>query len=114
MRLLFISTWALALALGFVAADVHAQGKPNIVFIMADDLGYGDLGVYGQKKIKTPHIDKLASEGMKFTDYYAGATVCAPSRSVLMTGLHMGHTWVRGNAGGGHAIDERCRVEQPV
>jgi uncharacterized sulfatase len=77
-----------------------AEGRPpNIVFILADDLGYGDLGCYGQKRIKTPQIDRLAQEGMRFTDFYAGATVCAPSRCVLMTGYHLGHCWVRGNAG---------------
>jgi len=74
--------------------------RPNIIFIMADDLGYGDLGCYGQKIIQTPRLDQMAREGMRFTDFYAGNTVCAPSRSVLMTGQHMGHTWVRGNAGG--------------
>jgi len=73
------------------------QKTPNIIFIMADDMGYGDLGCYGQKIIKTPHIDKLATEGIRFTQHYAGSTVCAPSRSVLMTGLHTGHTEVRGN-----------------
>ena len=71
--------------------------KPNIVYILADDLGYGDLSCYGQKKFKTPNIDKLASEGMLFTQHYAGCTVCAPSRSSLMTGLTTGHTPVRGN-----------------
>jgi arylsulfatase A-like enzyme len=71
--------------------------KPNIVFILADDLGYGDLGCYGQTKIKTPNIDRLAAEGMRFTQCYAGSTVCAPSRSALMTGQHTGHTRVRGN-----------------
>ncbi len=74
--------------------------RPNIVFIMADDLGYGDLGCYGQKQISTPNIDRLASTGLKFTNAYAGCTVCAPSRSVLMTGYHMGHTSVRSNPGG--------------
>jgi arylsulfatase A-like enzyme len=73
--------------------------RPNIIFIMADDLGYGDLGCYGQKKIKTPNIDRLADEGTRFTQCYAGYTVCAPSRSVLMTGQHTGHTRVRGNFG---------------
>jgi len=76
-----------------------AAPRPNIIFILADDLGYGDLGTYGQKIIRTPHLDQLAAEGMRFTQFYAGNTVCAPSRSVLMTGLHMGHTRVRGNAG---------------
>jgi arylsulfatase A-like enzyme len=66
---------------------------------MADDLGYGDLGCYGQKVISTPHLDRMAAEGLRFTHFYSGATVCAPSRSVLMTGLHHGHTRVRGNAG---------------
>jgi len=76
-----------------------AAERPNIIWIMADDLGYGDLGCYGQKLIKTPAIDKMAAEGMRFTQFYSGATVCAPSRSVLMTGKHHGHTRVRGNAG---------------
>ena len=89
----------LFLVLGLVAA-VAQPAKPNIVFILADDLGYGELGSYGQKLIQTPHLDRLAAEGMRFTQFYAGSTVCAPSRSVLMTGLHMGHTRVRGNAGG--------------
>jgi len=71
--------------------------RPNIIFIMADDLGYGDLGCYGQKKILTPNIDKLASEGIRFTQAYAGGPVCTPSRSVLMTGLHNGHTPARDN-----------------
>jgi uncharacterized sulfatase len=70
---------------------------PNILLIVADDLGYGDLGSYGQVHIQTPHLDRLAAEGMRFTDFYAGSTVCAPSRSVLVTGQHTGHTHVRGN-----------------
>ncbi len=73
------------------------KSQPNIIYIMADDLGYADLGCYGQKHIKTPNIDKMAREGIKFTQHYAGSSVCAPSRSVLMTGLHSGHTYVRGN-----------------
>src|SRR5687767_13705540 len=87
-------------ASGAAVSTAQASRRPNIVFIMADDLGYGDLGCYGQKKIKTPNIDRLAAEGTRFTDVYAGCTVCAPSRSVLMTGLHMGHTSVRSNPGG--------------
>ncbi len=71
--------------------------KPNIIFIMADDLGYGHLGCYGQKHIKTPCVDKMADEGMLFTQFYSGSTVCAPSRSVLITGQHSGHTTVRSN-----------------
>ena len=72
--------------------------KPNIIFILADDLGYGDLGCYGQNKIRTPNIDRLAEEGMRFTQCYAGSTVCAPSRCCLMTGRHTGHARIRGNA----------------
>ena len=71
--------------------------KPNVLFVMADDLGYNHLGVYGQKKIKTPHIDKLASQGMRFTQFYAGANVCGPSRTSLMLGLHAGHVPYRDN-----------------
>ncbi len=72
-------------------------GRPNIVYIVADDLGYGDLGCYGQKDILTPNLDSMAREGMLFTQHYSGSTVCAPSRSCLMTGLHTGHTPIRGN-----------------
>jgi arylsulfatase A-like enzyme len=82
------------------AAGASAQApQPNIIFILADDLGYGEIGSYGQKLIQTPHLDRMAAEGMRFTQFYAGSTVCAPSRSVLMTGRHLGHTRVRGNAG---------------
>lgn len=100
----FYAGISLALALILQAlqpATCLAQGKarkPNILFILADDLGYGDLGCYGQKKIKTPNLDKLAKQGMRFTQAYAGSTVCAPSRSALMEGLHTGHCRVRGNA----------------
>ena len=75
------------------------QQKPNIVYILADDLGYGDLSCYGQKHFQTPNIDKIAVEGMLFTQHYSGCTVCAPSRSSLMTGQHTGHTPIRGNKG---------------
>jgi arylsulfatase A-like enzyme len=75
-----------------------AENPPNIIYILADDLGYGDLGCYGQQEIKTPEIDQLAKDGMRFTNHYAGSTVCSPSRSVLMTGLHTGHNRIRGNA----------------
>lgn len=85
-------------AFGFVAPPaLAADAKPNVVFLLADDLGYGDLGCFGQKLIQTPNIDRLAAEGMRFTQAYAGATVCAPSRCSLMTGLHNGHAPVRGN-----------------
>ena len=73
------------------------QKKPNIIYIIADDLGYGDLGCYGQKIVKTPNLDRIRAEGIKFTQHYSGSTVCAPSRCVLMTGQHTGHASVRGN-----------------
>ena len=89
---------AIGAILSSPAASAEPLQKPNVIYIMADDLGYGDLGCYGQKRIKTPVIDRLAAEGIRFTDHYAGSTVCAPSRCCLMTGLHTGHAHVRGNA----------------
>ena len=82
-----------------IAPPVNAESgkRPNIIFIMADDLGWKELGCYGQKKIQTPNVDLLARQGMRFTDYYTGAPVCAPTRCVLMTGMHLGHAQVRGN-----------------
>lgn len=90
----------LAGALAAMTADAEAkrrEQRPNILFIMCDDMGYGDLGCYGQRYIQTPHIDRMAQEGMRFTQAYAGAPVSAPSRASLMTGQHTGHTRVRGN-----------------
>lgn len=75
---------------------------PNIVFILADDLGYGEVGAYGQKKIKTPHLDQLAKEGLRFTRHYTGAPVCAPARCVLLTGKHLGHAEIRNNGDAGN------------
>lgn len=72
--------------------------RPNIIYILADDLGYGDLGSYGQATLKTPSLDKMAKEGIRFTRHYSGSTVCAPSRAVLLTGLHTGNVSVRGNS----------------
>ena len=92
------------------------SGKPNIIFIMADDLGYGELGSYGQKKIETPNIDKLAENGMIFTQHYSGAPVCAPSRCILLTGLHSGHAQIRGNdewAERGAVWDYREMIKHP-
>jgi arylsulfatase A-like enzyme len=80
------------------AQQAARSGPPNIILIQADDLGYGDLSAYGQGKFSTPGIDRLANEGIRFTSYYSGSTVCAPSRAVLMTGMHTGHAWIRGNA----------------
>jgi len=74
-----------------------SRRRPNIIFIVADDLGYGDLSCYGQKRFRTPNIDRIAAEGIRFTDHYSGSTVCAPSRCTLMTGLHTGHCQIRGN-----------------
>jgi arylsulfatase A len=99
LRLLALSLVLLQPSVPSAAAGAQ---QSNIVFILADDLGYGDLGCYGQKVIKTPHLDRLAGQGMRFTDFYAGSTVCAPSRSCLMTGLHTGHTYLRGN--GAHRL----------
>ena len=89
----------LSLLVSFVCnSSPTVSDRPNIIYVMADDLGWGDLGCYGQKRILTPHLDQMAFDGVRFTQVYAGSTVCAPSRSVLMTGLHAGHTRIRGNA----------------
>jgi arylsulfatase A-like enzyme len=87
---------ALLFVLLCFALDARAR-QPNIVFFLADDLGYGDIGAFGQKKIHTPNLDRLAAEGMRFTQHYAGNAVCAPSRCVLLTGKHPGHAWIRDN-----------------
>lgn len=102
---------ALTAILAVVGHQAQAADKPNLMWIMADDLGYGDLGCYGQKVITTPHLDRMASEGLRFTQFYAGATVCAPSRSVLMTGRHHGHTRVRGNAGAANPVAQALRPD---
>ncbi|MGH7821764.1 MAG: arylsulfatase, partial [Candidatus Binatia bacterium] len=91
-RLVFVSAFSLVAAAAFAAAP-----RPNIIFLLADDLGYGDIGAYGQKKIRTPNLDRLAREGMRFTDHYSGHNVCAPSRYVPMTGKHPGHAYIRDN-----------------
>lgn len=100
------------LAAGLSCSPARTARLPNIVFILADDLGYGDLGCYGQKQIHTPNIDGMARAGMRFTQAYAGCTVCAPSRSVLMTGLHMGHTSVRSNPGGVPLLAEDVTIAE--
>jgi arylsulfatase A len=96
------SVLAACVAAALVVASGHAQTqfspRPNILLIQADDLGYGDLSVYGQTRFTTPNLDRLAREGIRFTNYYSGSTVCAPSRAALMTGQHTGHVWIRGNA----------------
>lgn len=93
-KLIYISV----IIIFFSCSQKHQDLKPNIIYILADDLGYGDLGCYGQKIVQTPEIDKMATEGIRFTDHYSGSTVCAPSRCTIMTGLHTGHAHVRGNA----------------
>ena len=94
--LMVLTTWCVITTAGQALA-AEAQRKPNIVFILADDLGYGDLGSFGQKHIRTPNLDRIAAEGMRFTQHYSGNAVCAPSRCVLMTGKHPGHAYVRDN-----------------
>ena len=95
-RLLFALLVALhCFAVATAIAD--AAPPPNVVLIVADDLGYCELGCFGQEKIKTPHLDKLASQGMRLTQHYSGNAVCAPSRCVLMTGKHPGHAFIRSN-----------------
>ena len=109
---------AMSLAMGGCAgglagsANTKSGERPNIVFIVVDDMGWADLGCYGGKQIKTPNINRMAKEGIRFTDAYSGCTVCAPARSVLMTGLHMGHTSVRGNTGGIALRDEDVTVAE--
>lgn len=88
--------------------------RPNIVFIIADDLGYGDLGCYGQQKIRTPNLDRMAAEGVRFTQHYSGNAVCAPSRCVLMTGLHPGHAFIRDNRQMAGANEQSRRADQPA
>ncbi len=97
------------------AAALAADGarRPNIIFLLADDLGYGDIGAYGQKKIRTPHLDQLARDGMRFTQAYSGHNVCAPSRCVLMTGLHPGHAYIRNNRGG-MGVGSTTEGQEPV
>ena len=83
----------------FPSCEKQTQTRPNIVFLLADDLGYNELGAYGQKTIKTPNLDELAKKSMRFTGFYAGNSVCAPSRAVLLTGISSAYVPIRGNAG---------------
>ena len=99
----FLRTFLILFLLSFLSFScktiqpISTEKKPNIIYILADDLGYGDLSLTGQEKFSTPNIDKLAKDGMFFTQHYSGAAICAPSRSALMTGQHTGHTFIRGN-----------------
>ncbi len=113
MRFILIITSILSI--GCTPKEKEAV-KPNIIYILADDLGYGELGVYGQQKIKTPNIDALAKNGMLFTQHYSGAPVCAPARAILLTGKHPGHVYIRGNdewAERGDVWDYAKAVEDP-
>lgn len=92
-----LSLLLIALATGTLVCEAASASKPNVIFILSDDLAQGDLGCYGQKLIQTPNIDRMASDGTRYTQAYCGTTVCAPSRTSLMTGLHMGHSPVRAN-----------------
>ncbi len=98
----------LLILVGLARVEVQPH-RPNIVLILADDLGYADIGAYGQSLIQTPYLDQLAAEGIRFTQHYTGSTVCAPSRNVLMTGEHTGHTYIRGN----YAWDTEGNVPLP-
>lgn len=109
LMLFAINLVMLAAACAVTAAE--AAPRPNIIYILADDLGYGDLGCYGQKTLTTPNLDRMAAEGMRFTQHYTGSTVCAPSRCVLLTGLHTGHCRVRGN-GPGQLLDEDVTIAE--
>jgi arylsulfatase A len=108
--LLAVLTWLAALPAPQRAPAV----PPNIVFILADDLGYGELGSYGQRRIRTPRLDRLAAEGIRFTQFYAGSTVCAPSRGAFLTGLHTGHSYVRDNYGTGTHADDDEKGQFPL
>ena len=98
------------LSIIFILTLNASAKKPNIIFILADDLGYGDLGCFGQKVIKTPHLDRMAAEGIKLTRHYSGSTVCAPSRSCFLEGKHTGHIYVRGNG----SIQMREDPHEPI
>lgn len=105
----------LSLVVGTMAVSTClAAEKPNVIFILADDLGYGEVGCFGQEKIKTPSLDAMANEGMKITRHYAGAPVCAPSRCVLLTGKHLGHAQIRGNRQAKLSFPEFNEGQHPI
>src|SRR5262245_45164479 len=97
MSLSILCLTSLILTSSAPADSAADQPRPNIIFLLCDDLGYGDVGCFGQKKIRTPNIDRLAAEGMRLTVHYSGNAVCAPSRCTLMTGKHPGHAFIRTN-----------------
>jgi len=110
MKKLIFATFNLLL----VSLTLLAQKKPNVIYIYADDLGYGELGVYGQQKIKTPFLDAMAKEGIRFTNHYTSAPVCAPARCMLMTGQHAGHSYIRGNYELGGFKDDKEGGQMPL
>jgi arylsulfatase A-like enzyme len=116
MKYFFLLSYALFLlvAILFTHTAFSQPNPPNIIYILADDLGYRELGSYGQQKIKTPHLDQLAAEGMRFTQHYAGSAVCAPSRCTLLTGQHTGHAYVRNNYELGGFLDSEERGQMPL
>lgn len=103
-----------AILAALLVLSAHAADKPNVVFILADDLGYGEVGCFGQKKIPTPNIDRLATQGMKLTQFYSGAPTCAPSRCVLMSGKHLGHADIRGNRQAKLSFPEFNEGQHPI
>ncbi len=105
---------ALVVSLPLYAQDKAETKLPNIIYIYADDLGYGELGAYGQQKIKTPHLDEMAKEGIKFTNHYSSTPVCAPARCMLLTGMHGGHAYIRGNHELGGFEDSNERGQMPL
>ena len=115
MKQIFKSTFLVALPILSVSVVVEGQSKkPNIIYILADDLGYGDLGCYGQKHIETPNLDKMAAQGMKFTQHYSGSAVSAPTRSSLMTGQHTGHSPIRDNIKIFDQPNQKGRGQKPM
>ena len=114
LRALGTGAGSAALAGGVGRMARAADPKPNVVLILVDDLGYGELGAYGQSKILTPNLDRLAEEGMRFTQHYSGSPVCAPSRATLMSGKHTGHTRIRDNYELGGWTDDEERGQMPL
>ena len=110
----FLILLGLSLFLGCASPNSKSGQHPNIIYILADDLGYGELGAYGQEKIKTPNLDRLAAGGMRFTQHYTGAPVCAPSRYMFLTGTHAGHAYIRGNYELGQFADELEGGQMPI
>ena len=110
MKFRFLSGLMLIACVCFLSSAFAA--KPHILLVIVDDMGYADLGCYGGTAVKPPSIDKLAAEGMRFTSAYAGCCVCAPARSTLLTGFHMGHTSVRNNSGGISLTEEDIIIAQ--